>query len=166
MDSDGCRLCLLFSLTCRYLIKYNKGNKTAAIRHQYGDCGSKDIAKRWHGRMKLAPEMLNGGPNSGEVIGRGQTRMHCHPYAVRHLQRRQWMPRRRRRGRCTRLVGLSWCWGAGKPSALRTPGMGTHGPAGAMVTKIWSEFVWEFPDQWIHGFWPSALLSNVAAGAS
>jgi hypothetical protein len=32
--------------------------------------------------MKLAPEMLNGGPNSGEVIGRGQTRMHCRPYAI------------------------------------------------------------------------------------
>jgi hypothetical protein len=48
----------------------------------YGDCGSKGIAKRWHGRMKLAPEMLNGGLNSGEVIGRGQTRIHCRPYAI------------------------------------------------------------------------------------
>ena len=64
------------------VLKYIKGNKTATIRYEYGDCGSKDIAKRWHGRMKLAPEMLNGGPNSGEVIGRGQTRMHCRPYAI------------------------------------------------------------------------------------
>jgi hypothetical protein len=32
--------------------------------------------------MVLAPEMLNGAPNSGEVIGRGQSRMHCRPYAI------------------------------------------------------------------------------------
>jgi hypothetical protein len=64
------------------ILKYNKGNKIAAMRYEHGDCGSKGIAKRWHGRMELPPEMLSGGPNSGEVIGRGQSRMHCRPYAI------------------------------------------------------------------------------------
>jgi len=36
----------------------------------------------WEGGMKLDHKMLNGGPNTGEMLGRGKSRMHCRPFAM------------------------------------------------------------------------------------
>jgi len=57
------------------ITNYHKSTKVATVVYE----NTSDV---WEGSMKLDLKMLNGGPSSGELLGRGKSRMHCRPYAI------------------------------------------------------------------------------------
>ena len=63
----------LFTLS-RQITNYHKSTKVATVVYENTDVRE--------GSMKLDLKMLNGGPSSGELLGRGKSRMHCRPYAI------------------------------------------------------------------------------------
>ena len=63
------------STLSRQITNYHKSTKVATVVYE----NTSDV---WEGSMKLDLKMLNGGPSSGELLGRGKSRMHCRPYAI------------------------------------------------------------------------------------
>ena len=62
------------STLSRQITNYHKSTKVATVVYENTDVRE--------GSMKLDLKMLNGGPSSGELLGRGKSRMHCRPYAI------------------------------------------------------------------------------------